>query len=308
MSARPLERLATTASLDRLGLAAAVLGACLFSTKPIFIKLAYDVGAAPLQLLFWRMALALPVYLCIGFVTWRRRGRGRVGTGRWWLLAGLNGILGYYIASVLDFFGLVHITAQLERLILFTYPFWVVILGALFFGQKLKPLTFPALVVAYLGLALVFAGLVGHETVGGRIWLGALLVLLAAFAFALFQLFGPGIVRNLGAPLYTSIAMTAAAFGVMTHAVVVEGPQGLVVPADVLTLAAAIALFATVFPSYLMNYALGRIGADGTAMAGNAGPVFTIALGVVLLGEPFGLAEVLGTGLVILGVWLFTRR
>ncbi len=303
MSSVPTTR---PAAIDGPGLAAAIVGACLFSTKPIFIKLAYDVGAAPLQLLFWRMALALPVYLCIGFVTWRRRGGG-VG-GRWWLLAGLNGILGYYVASVLDFFGLVHVTAQLERLILFTYPFWVVILGAMFFGQKLKPLTFPALAIAYLGLALVFAGLVGHETAGGRIWLGTLLVLLAAFAFALFQLFGREIVRSLGASLYTSIAMTAAAFGVMTHAVVVEGPKGLVVPADVLTLAAGIALFATVFPSYLMNYALGRIGADGTAMAGNAGPVFTIALGVVLLGEPFGLAEALGTGLVILGVWLFTRR
>ena len=49
----------------------------------------------------------------------------------------LPGFIGYYISSLLDFEGLVYITAQLERLVLFTYPIFVMFLGWLFFGARL---------------------------------------------------------------------------------------------------------------------------------------------------------------------------
>jgi drug/metabolite transporter (DMT)-like permease len=53
--------------------------------------------------------------------------------------------------------------------------------------------------------------------------------------------------------------------------------------------------------------AVERIGAGMAAQAGTIGPVSTILLGVLLLGEPFTPWVALGTGLVLLGIWLLTR-
>ncbi|MCB1885543.1 MAG: DMT family transporter [Geminicoccaceae bacterium] len=308
MGSLPLGTGKALARPDLVGIGAAVLGAALFGTKPVFIKLAYADGTGALTLLFWRMAFALPAYLVIGGLELhkRRRGGGLPGQ-RIVLLAALNGLLGYYVASLLDFTGLEHVTAQLERLILFTYPFWVVILGTLFFGQKLRAVTFPAFAVAYAGLGLIFWRAMG-TTRGADLVAGSILVLGAAFAFALAQLFGRGLIVRIGAGLYTSIAMTAAGLGVVAHVLLAQPFADLAVSGHVLALAFCLAVVSTILPSYIQNFALGRIGADGAAMAGNAGPVFTILLGVWLLAEPFGPFEALGTLLVIGGVALFTRR
>ena len=48
----------------------------------------------------------------------------------------LTGFFGYYLASQFDFAGLQYITAQLERLVLFTYPLFVMFLGAAIYGER----------------------------------------------------------------------------------------------------------------------------------------------------------------------------
>ena len=56
-----------------------------------------------------------------------------------------------------------------------------------------------------------------------------------------------------------------------------------------------------------MNFALSRLDASAVAVAGNVGPLTTIALGVVLLDESFGPLDMLGAALVLIGVTLFLR-
>ena len=293
-----------TGGSDVLGLAAGIIGAALFSTKPIFIKLVYADGVDALTLLALRMLLALPFYLAIGAFAWRH---ARDLTPRLWVAIAANGLLGYYIASYLDFLALEDITAQLERLILFTYPIFVVLLGAAFFNQPFRRWTLPALAVAYAGLALVFLGNQQHAATGSLVR-GSLLVLGAAFCFSLFQLFGRRLVSIAGAQLYTSVAMSSAGIGLLTHFTIMRPLSDLVVPGEIMFLALAIAIFSTVLPSYLINYALGRIGAGTTAMAGNCGPLFTIVMSAMLLGEPFGWLEATGTALVIAGMVLFSKK
>ncbi|MEZ5825982.1 MAG: DMT family transporter [Geminicoccaceae bacterium] len=291
--------------LDMLGLAAAIGGAALFSTKPVLIKFAYADGVDAITLLALRLLMSLPFYLAIGLYAWRRTS---TPAPKLILAIMANGLLGYFAASLLDFIALEHITAQLERLVLFTYPIFVVILGTLFFEQPMRRMALPAILVAYAGLAVVFIGNLRHEG-SGDILFGTLLVLGAAFCFALFQLFGRRLVGAVGATLYTSLAMSSAAVGLASYFLLTHPVSALAsVPGPVLLMAFLIAIFATVMPSYLVNYALGRIGADGTAIIGNAGPLFTIALGAWLLGEPFGLLEATGTALVIGGMVLFSRK
>ena len=83
---------ATTVASDQpsraplVGYAFAAIGAVLFSTKAIIIKLAYAEGINAETLLALRMLLSLPFYAAIGLVCGRATGGGlarRCRTGGW---------------------------------------------------------------------------------------------------------------------------------------------------------------------------------------------------------------------------------
>ncbi|MEC8909057.1 MAG: DMT family transporter, partial [Pseudomonadota bacterium] len=138
----------------RVGLTLAFTAAFLFSTKPIIIKWLYSLGMSALPLMGLRMLVAFPVYLIIGFYLWNRMESKPSGTNL--LRASAVGLLGYYLASLLDLSGLEYVSAQLERLMLYAYPSMVIIIGALFFGAKVSRSVIPALLLTYAGLGVMY--------------------------------------------------------------------------------------------------------------------------------------------------------
>ena len=289
-----------------LGYVCAALAAVLFSTKGIIIKLAYAEGTNAETLLALRMALSLPIYLAVGLVAMReKRKRGVELPSRNLIIrAGVAGLLGYWFASYTDFLGLEYISAQFERLILFTYPAFVVLFGALFFGQPIRARTLLGIAISYAGLLLIFATKLG--VLGSDVALGAGLVLAAAIAFALYQLLAKGVIGLMGPSLFTCIAMTAAAAAALLQFALVEPLRGLLVEPKLLAYALLLAIGATVLPSFLLSFSLGRISAQANATIGTLSPVVTILLAVAILGEVLTWTDIGGTVLVIAGVGWFT--
>ncbi|MFM9074669.1 MAG: EamA family transporter, partial [Bacteroidota bacterium] len=119
-----------------IGIVISVAGALLFSTKAVFVKLAYlDSSPQPITLLAVRMLFSLPFFAISSMVAeWRSTEKVPMTTR---LAIAATGILGYHISSLLDFAGLQHINAGLERLVLFTYPTLVLIMGAVFFHDRI---------------------------------------------------------------------------------------------------------------------------------------------------------------------------
>jgi len=295
--------------LDSLGIVLGMTGAILFSLKAVLVKMAYgvvpDLPAVTLMVL--RMGLSLPAYILILMIA-RRAGEGRIGW-RETLGAMAAGVLAYYVCTFLDFQGLKYITAQLERLLLFTYPAFVVIFGAIFFGGRITKAGFAAVVLAYSGLAVVFIR--GDMTVSDNLWLGAGLVLLCAALFALFQLIANRFVDRIGARIFTCLAMIGASSALMTHFVIISGgPAGMVdalqLPGEMWLIAVALAFFCTLLPSFFINIAIGRIGAQLVAILGMVGPLATIVAAIIVLGEPFGFWDAVGTAITLTGIALYT--
>jgi drug/metabolite transporter (DMT)-like permease len=284
----------------------AAAGAILFSTKAVAIKLAYQDHVDAETLLALRMGLATPFYLLIGLHAVRERQRLRQSLPPRRRVAATCGVglLGYWVASYLDFLGLEHVSAQIERLILFTYPIFVVIFGALFFGQRVTRNALIAVVISYAGLALIF----GESTItGGRdAVLGGGLVLAAAVAFALYQLFAKNLIAAVGPRLFTCIAMTAAAFGAIAQFFLTHPAAALAVSGRVWATSLFIAIGSTVLPSFFLNAALHRISAQANATIGTLSPVATIVLAYLILGETLSPLAWAGTALVIAGIGWFT--
>lgn len=287
-----------------IGYCLSATGAVLFATKGVLIKLIYRYGIDTTTLLALRMLLSTPIFLGVGLAHWLRIPPAARPDRRLLLRAAAVGVLGYYISSWLDFAGLRTLDAQLERLILFTYPLLVILFGWALFR---KPLTIHALTgagLSYVGLFVMFAA--GPQAMTAAILQGGALVLLAAACFALYQIFAAELIRQLGAALFTAVAMTAAGVAVMTHFFLTSGRLPTDMPHEALVLVLWLAIGATVLPAFIMSAGTGRIGAQGTAIVSALSPIATILLANTVLAEPFGWPQVLGTALVIGGVGWFT--
>lgn len=298
--------LAAERSSLTLGYFFAATGAILFSTKAIIVKLAYELNVDAETLLALRLGLSLPFYLVIGLYSIRDRRQKLAALPSFSLTirAGLIGALGWWGASYTDFLGLQYIGAQFERLILLTYPFFVVLFGALFFRQKVTKRVVIALSISYVGIALVFGesfSLEGHDVAIGASW-----VLIAAIAFALYQLLAKDAIAEIGPRLFTCIAMMGATVFGFGQFFLGHVARDLIVSPPIFFYSVVIAIGATVLPTFFMSAALHRISAQANATIGILSPISTILLAAVVLGERLSVLGVIGTLLVIAGVAWFT--
>ena len=291
---------------DGIGYLLAATGAILFSIKAVIVKLAYGLNVDPETLLALRMGFSLPFYLGIGFlaVRGRRHKLAAIPSLKRTMRAALIGTLGMWVASYTDFLGLQYISAQFERLILLTYPLFVVLFGAMFFGQKVRPRALIALGVSYAGLALIFGESFSLE--GQDVAIGAAWVLVAAIAFGLYQLLAKEAIDEMGPRLFTCIAMTGASIAAFIQFFAGHSGAELLVTGPLLFYSVLVAIGATVLPSFFMSAALHRISAQANSTIGVLSPVSTIILAAIILGERMTAMGVAGTLLVIGGVGWFT--
>jgi len=285
------------------GLLLATLGAIAFSGKAIIVKLAYRHGVDAVTLIMLRMLFALPLFLALAW--WAGRGKPPL-TARDWRVVGALGFTGYYLASFLDFAGLAYISASLERLVLYLNPTIVLLLGRVLYKRRVTRGQLLALAVSYAGVLLVF----GHEVTlqGSGVALGLALVFGSAVSYAVYLVFSGEEVRRLGSLRLTGLA-TSVACGLCIVQFLLLRPlsAALGVAPQVVWLSVLNATLCTFAPVLMVMMAMERVGAAVTAQAGMIGPMSTILMGVLLLGEPFTAWVAAGTALVLAGVWLLAR-
>ncbi len=283
-----------------IGFALAAFGTLLFSLKSIFIKFLYQQGLNADSVLVLRMALALPIYLALLVYLLRCRPNKQKLNFPILRAIFLLGFLGYYLASLLDLMGLELITAQLERLSLFTYPFMVAVIGFFLFNEPFTRRLLLALIITYSGLWMVM----GQELqlTGNNVLVGVALVLGSALSFSLYVLFSKGFIKQLGSPLFTSLAMIASSIFGLIHGVVVLDWVALTISSSAWLWLLILVVFSTVIPSFMMTEAINRIGPAQTGIVGMLGPIFTIVLAVHLLAEPFTATIAMGGLMILLGV------
>lgn len=298
-----------------LGFALAMAGAVGFSGKAIVAKLMYRHGLDALTVLGLRMLLALPLFLLMAW--WAGRGRPSLSAGQGGRIV-LLGFSGYYLASYLDFLGLEHISASLERLILYLNPTLVLLLGVLCLGQRVQPRQALAMGISYLGVLLVFGHELQAQGLGaaggsGRIGLGALLVFGSALSYAVYLVASGELVKRLGALRLVGLASSVACVFALLHFLVVKGDSGPwaglgALPPAVWGLAVINTVFCTVAPVLMVMMAIERLGPATAAHTGMVGPLSTLVLGMLVLDETLNPWIGAGTLLVLLGVALLARR
>ena len=284
------------------GLALAVAGSIAFSGKAIIVKLAYRYGVDAVTLIMYRMLFALPLFVALSW--WAGRGKPPLTRRDVAVVVGL-GFSGYYLASFLDFAGLAYVTASLERLILYLNPTLVLALSIVLFGKRVNAKQLAAIGVSYAGVLAVF----GHEVnfQGAHVVLGGLLVFGSAVSYAIYLVYSGEWVQRLGSMRLVGWASLVACACCIAQWLVLNPWSSAAVAPEVIQLSLLNATLCTVAPVLMVMMAIERIGAPLAAQSGMVGPMSTILMGVLILGEPFTPWIAAGTLLVLVGIWLLAK-
>jgi drug/metabolite transporter (DMT)-like permease len=285
----------------------------LFSTKAIWVKLCFKTTTIDASsLLMLRMLFSLPFYAAAMWYYFSHQ-QLKKAKGSTYFIACLVGILGYYMSSLFDFIGLQYVSASIERIILFIYPTLAVLLNLLIFKVAISTKQWIAIFITYLGIGLAYWGELNQIPDTKTFFFGTWMILLCAVTFA-FYLVGSGkMIPKIGAPQFTSLSMLAASVGIFIHYLVTH-QQGIAAIVDLpiihsssLIYVIALALIATVIPSFLISGGMKRIGSNDLAIISSIGPVSTLLQARLVLNEPFSWEQVLGTLFVIAGVLLVKK-
>jgi drug/metabolite transporter (DMT)-like permease len=292
----------TPASNFSSGFLLAAAGSIAFSGKAIIVKLAYLHGVDAITLVMLRMLFALPFFIAMAW--WAGRDQAPLTRTDWLGVLGL-GFLGYYLSSFLDFLGLQYISASFERLILYLNPTLVLVLGWVLYKRKITNRQGMAMAVSYSGVLLVF----GHEVslVGDNIGLGAILVFGSAISYAIYLTYSGELVQRLGSLRLAGLATTVACFFCILQFVLLKPVAALNVVPEVIWLSILNATVCTVLPVLMIMMAIERIGPGLTSQIGMIGPLSTLTMGAFFLNETFNLWILMGTVLVLGGVFWVTK-
>lgn len=281
----------------------AISGILLFSSKAVMVKMAYQYHIDTVSMLLLRMLFAFPFYLVIALI--KKPEQKATGKDITWLF--FLGFIGYYLSSYFDFLGLQYIKAGLERLILFIYPTMVLLISFIFLKKKITKAQAIGVAVTYLGVVVIFSSELSINHEDGLI-LGSVLIFLSALTYASYLVGSGWIIPRFGPRLFTSYAMMISCLAVVLHYLIQGNFTFFELPYQVYWIGLAMAIFATVIPSYLISYAIRNLGANNFSILGSLGPVSTILLAYIFLGEVLTWMQIVGGLVILAGIFLAERK
>lgn len=291
--------MSSAAGARRQGALLVAVSAAAFGAMPIFARLAYAAGVDLYGILVPRFALGAAILALIALARGARWPRGRTLLG---VLA--MGALGYTGQTYCYFSALKHADASLVALLLYSFPFIVALLAALFLGERLDGARIVALVVASAGLAMAVGG--GQGTP-----FGVVLGLGAALVYAIYIVVGSRVLRDVDPIAASSLICAAAAAGygliAAARALAGTGPNW-PTSASGWWPVIAVALISTVLAIGTFFAGLRRLGATLTSVLSTLEPVVSVVLAAAILGERISALQALGGAIVIgTAVWLALR-
>jgi len=282
-----------------LGYVAGIVGAASYGLNPLFALPCYSDGMDPNSVLFFRYVLSLPILaLMIRF-----RGRSFRIAGR---DVGLLAALGVVMAasSLSLYFSYNFMDVGIASSILFVYPVIVAVVMVLFYKERLSLLTVACLVMALVGIAMLY-GIGGDATLSP---LGTGLALTSALTYALYLV----MVNRSRINSMPTVQLTfwVIFFSTLVYLAIAKGGWSLVLPHSLSAWLCllGIAVFPTLVSFLCTTKAIHLIGPTSTAILGALEPVTAVFVGILAFRETLDPRSVAGVVLIILAVTLIVAR
>jgi drug/metabolite transporter (DMT)-like permease len=186
------------------------------------------------------------------------------------------------------------------------YPTIVVIISSILFKKPIRSNQVFALLLTYGGIALVvFHDLAFYQNDAIK---GSVLIFLSAVTYAMYLIGTEKLIPLLGTIRFTAYAMIVSTVAVVIHYLLLEDVKIFDLNTEVYWLALFMAVVATVIPSFFISEGIRMIGSGSASIVGSIGPVSTIVLAYVFLGEKITGFQMIGTALVLAGVLIVSSK
>jgi drug/metabolite transporter (DMT)-like permease len=280
------------------GVSLVLLATLLLSFRSILVKLAYIEEVSVMDLFYYRFLFTLPLLLGFAFYKKKKDLFTAILNKKIAISCVLAGFFGYYLATLSDFHSLKLIDANINRIILYTFPAYVLILNSVV--EKRIPgardIFFFALV--QIGLFFVLGGFNLSLTSANKT--GAVLALLAAISYSIYIIINQQTGKKIGSILFTTYAVTFSFIFINIHFFTVFNPEiSNVISNKGFVIIVIMAIFCTFMPLLLIAEGIKRIGASRFSLLNTSGPVMTIFFCFIILGETMTYQKIIGSILII---------
>ncbi|MEQ1804530.1 MAG: DMT family transporter [Burkholderiaceae bacterium] len=271
-----------------------------------------SVGPAALNAMRWGLAFAL--LLPLGWRVFRRPG----AIQQRWVHLALLGLLGVGCYNVLQYLALQTSTAINVTLIASSSPVWMLLLGAFFYGESIRPRQWAGALLSLVGVGFVLSRgsldtLVQIRFVAGDLYMLLAIVLWAVYSWLLAR--PPESMRGSARPSWNWAEFLAvqALFGAL-WAGTFAGIEAVALPVPTAWSPGLIAalLYIALGPSLIAYRCWGvgvaTVGPAITAFFSNLTPVFAALLSAAVLGEVPQWYHAAAFGLILAGIVVSSRR
>lgn len=272
-----------------LGLVAAVT----YGMNPLFALPLLNEGMQASSVLFYRYLLAVPI---IGILMIIKSVPFRINFKELGILAILGILMGISSLTLFQSYG--YMNAGIASTMLFVYPLMVAVIMILFFKEKFSWVTFGALALSLVGIALLYKG-EGGATLS---LVGTLLVMASALTYAVYIVGVKHTAVNHLPPL--TVTFYVLLFGMLVFLFNMAGTNCYEVPSGWFQWGDAIclALFPAAISFLCTTESIIRIGSTPTAILGAMEPVTAVVIGILVFNETINARDVTGILLIIISV------
>jgi drug/metabolite transporter (DMT)-like permease len=183
---------------------------------------------------------------------------------------------------------------------LFIYPTLVIFISKIFLKKSISLKQFIAIIITYFGVVITFWGELQFQS--DHLLLGGALIFLSALTYASYIVGSGWLIPKFGVKIFTSYAMIVSSICIIIHYLVTDRGNIFQYSYEVYVLGLMMAIFSTLIPSFLVSLAIKKLGASNFSIIGSIGPISTILLAYLFLGERLTYLQVLGALIVILGI------
>lgn len=274
------------------GIAAAVC----YGLNPLGALNLYSEGLNTSSVLTYRFTIAVAI---LGLMTLVGR-KSFIVSRRELLILTVLGVL-FAVSSMSLYSSFHYMDAGIASTILFVYPVMVAVIMAVFFKERVTVSTCLSIVLALVGIGLLYKGDGGSSLS----LTGVMLVMLSSLTYALYIIIVNKSSLRMSSVKLSFYVMLICAICIIGHSFF-DGSSRLqpLTTAPMWGYAVLLGLVPTVFSLVLMTMAVHDIGSTPTAIMGALEPLTAVVIGVTVFGEAFTPRLALGILLILLAVIL----
>jgi len=294
------ESLSASLGFDTVGGLLAFFAAAAFAFKGVFAKLAFGEGITIVALLFLRFVISIPLFWLGSFAV--QRHKNFPITLHHFKKCFFTGFL-FFICIVTDFTALSLIDVSIERVILFTYPAFILMFTAMATRSLPVKSHLAAFITTYIGIVMI-AGVTSKWSLFIDNFKGTIWAMSGACFYALYIIKSQHPIEDMGTIRFTTVSNTITFLFLCIYFFLFGRWQELLVSLNGFYYISIIAIFCTVIPFFIMFEGIKRIGAARYGIISMIGPVITLLAAYLILNEELDKNQLIGALITLSGIFM----